>query len=72
MNFPRPRVSLSSKLVPTQKLMTLALTGIHSTNPRIRDAAESVLSLMLHQLKRKHVSIPAECEKYLDLLTGEK
>lgn len=72
MSFMKPRRDWNAKLVPTQQLMNLVLTGMHSTDPRVRDAAESVFSLMLTQVKKKHIGVPAEAQRFVDLLRGEQ
>ena len=67
----RRRMQDADKQVLMRPLLDVALTGLHSTDPRICAAAESVLSYLVGRLNSKSVVIPEELLTRVNLLLTE-
>ena len=56
----------------TQKLANACLTGLHSKDPDIRAAAESVMSYLMHRLNDKTIGLPDELINFANMLGDSK
>ena len=63
-----PHLRSDALLVSTAELLRLTQIGLHSNSQRLFDAGESLLSVLVLNLRKKTALVPAELRPHLELL----